>query len=91
MRRQRRQGWNFFFKKQIRDEKRKVPIDVQAESSRKKTRPDEGQDIIVEDNPNEDVAPKEGNKIIDPSPFFELERFQRDRRMRLQTNRLETG
>jgi hypothetical protein len=63
-------------KKQIRDGKRKDPANVGAESSRKKTRPDEGQDMIVEDNSSEEVAPKRGRKkTTDPSHFLELEKI----------------
>ena len=63
-------------KKQIRDGKRKDQGDERGTSSRKKTRPDEGQDAIVEDTPSEDVVPKKGKKkVAEESPFLELEKI----------------
>jgi hypothetical protein len=63
-------------KKQVRDGKRKDKGDDRAMTSRKKTRPDEGQDIIVEDNPSEDVGSKKGKKkVVEESPFLELEKI----------------
>ena len=63
-------------KKEIRDGKRKDPSDVRATSSRKKTRPDEGKPLIVEDTPGQDVVSKRGKKkTSDNSPFLELEKI----------------
>ena len=63
-------------KKEIRDGKRKDPSDVRATSSRKKTRPDEGEPLIVEDTPGQDVVSKRGKKkTSDDSPFLELEKI----------------
>jgi hypothetical protein len=63
-------------KKQIRDGKRKDPSDDRAASSRKKTRPDAGQDAIVEGTPTEDVPSKRGKKkIAEDSPFLELKKI----------------
>ena len=65
-------------KKSIRDGKRKDPSDVRAEASRKKTRPDQGPDTIVEDTPSEDVAAKKGKKKpAEESPFLEIEKIPR--------------
>ena len=49
-------------KKHIRDRKRKDPSDDRAASSRKKMRPNEGHDTIVEVTPSKDVASKRGKK-----------------------------
>ena len=65
-------------KKQIREGKRKDQGDDRAMSSRKKTRPDEGQDIIVEENPREVAVPTKGKKkVAEDSPFLELEKIPR--------------
>jgi hypothetical protein len=63
-------------KKEIRDGKRKDLADVRATSSRKKTRPDEGQPLIVEDTDGQDVVSKRGKKKTpEDSPFLELEKI----------------
>ena len=65
-------------KKQIRDGKRKDQGEERAMSSRKKTRPAEDHEMIVEDTPAEDVVAKRGKKkIVEDSPFLELEKIPR--------------
>ena len=63
-------------KKQIREGKRKDQDDNRVLSSRKKTRPDKGHDMIVEDNSSQDVVSKKGKKkVAEDSPFLELEKI----------------
>ena len=63
-------------KKKIRDGKRNDSTIVRATSSRKKMRSDEGQKMIVEDTPGEDVVSKRGKKkTSDDSFFLELEKI----------------
>jgi hypothetical protein len=63
-------------KKQIRDGKRRDPADERGMSSRKKSRPDEGHEAIVEDTPEEDASSKKGKKkVAEESPFLELEKI----------------
>lgn len=63
-------------KKQIREGKRKDPVDERSGSSRKKTRPEEGHGMLVEDTPVDDDASNKGKKkTADESPFLELEKI----------------
>ena len=63
-------------KKEVREGKRKDQGDDCTMSSKKKTRPDEGHDIIVKDTPNEDVMSKKGKKkVAEEIPFLELEKI----------------
>lgn len=63
-------------KKKIREGKRKAGEEVREETSRKKTRRDETQDLTVPDNPEEDVITKKGKKkTAEPSPFLEVEKI----------------
>lgn len=69
---------------QIRDGKRKDIADVRVEIYRKKMKPDENQDVIIQDNPDEDVVPKRGKKKTpNHSLFLEVEKTPK-------RNRLET-
>lgn len=63
-------------KKRIRDGKRKDPADGRSETSRKKTRPDVGDAAIVDAAPSENIVAKKGKKkVVDDSPFLELEKI----------------